>query len=452
MIQLLLAVALAPAPPEPLRGYLEIARDSNLAFRREAIDVEVARERLNEARSFLLPRLEASARYSVASGGRTIDIPVGDLVNPVYATLNDLLVAGGGDAAFGTVGNQSIELLRPHEQETFVRIVQPLWRPEIARGIEAKRSELASREAQLGAFARELDLEVRTAYFRWIAAEAAIGILDGAQALVDENARVQRSLFRNDKVTEDAPLRAEAEVAAVREQRIHAAKQADVARSYVNFLMNRPLGTPLEPIEAEALTAYEREMEGWAAGGEPDGARREELAALGHAVDAAESGRLAERARLFPTVAFAADAGIEGSGYGPGERTRFSQASLVASWVLFDGAERRSRIRQAELERRKLEVEREETASRIDLQIREARDEAAAASAAVEAARSRVTAAARSFEIADRRQHEGVLNFLGVLDARQERTEAELRLVIRRTERLIAIARLMRATATEEMP
>lgn len=452
MITFLLAVALAPAPPEPLRGYLEIARDSNLAFRREAIDVEVARERLNEARSFLLPRLEASARYTVASGGRTIDIPVGDLVNPVYSTLNDLLVAGGGEAVFGTVENQSIALLRPHEQETLVRIVQPVWRPEIARGIDAKRSELASREAQLRAFARELDLEVRTAYFRWVAAEAAIVILDGAQALVDENARVQRSLFHNDKVTEDAPLRAEAEVAAVREQRITAGKQADVARSYVNFLMNRPLETPLEPIGGEALVDYERAMEAWAAGGEPDGSRREEILALGHAVDAAESGRLAERARLFPTVAFAADAGVEGTGYGEGERTGFSQASLVASWVFFDGAERRSRVRQAELERRKLEARRDETTSRIELEVREARDEAVAASAAVEAAKARVTAAARSWEIADRRQHEGVLNFLGVLDARQERTEAELRLVIRRAERLIAVSRLLRATATQEMP
>lgn len=452
MITLLLAVALAPAPPEPLRGYLETARESNLAFRREAIDVEVARERLVEARSLRLPRLEADARYTVASGGRTIDIPVGDLVNPVYATLNELLAANGEPPRFGTVENQAIELLRDREQETAIRLVQPVWRPEIARGIDARRSELASREERLAAFARELDLEVRAAYYRWVAADAATGILEGAQALVDENARVQRSLFRNDKVTEDAPLRAEAEVAAVREQRIAAARQRDVGRSYVNFLLNRPLDTTLEPIPPEALEAYEAALAAWMDATVPDGSRREELTALGHAVDAAESARLALRARLFPTVAFAADLGVEGSGYGSGERGTFSRASLVASWTFFDGGERRSRVRQAELERRSLETSLEETRAKVDLQIREARDEAVAAAAAVDAARARFTSASRSWEIADRRQHEGVLNFLGVLDARQELTEAELRVVIRRAERLVALSRLVRATATEEMP
>lgn len=452
MLTLLLAAALAPPPPDPLRGYLEIARTSNLALMREAIDVEAARERLSEARSLRMPRLEAYGRYTVSSGGRTLDIPVGDLLNPVYATLNELLVGQGSAPRFGTVENQSIEFLRSHEQETAVRVVQPVWRPEIARGIDARTSELASREAQLAAFERELDLEVRTAYYRWVAADAAVRILEGAQGLVDENARVQRSLFRNDRVTEDAPLRAEAEVALVKEQRIQAAKQRDVGRSYVNFLLNRPLDTPLEPMPAEALAAYEAALVDWTEGADRSGADREERKALGHAVAAAEWGRLALRAQLFPTVAFAADLGSEGTGYQADERGSFARASLIASWIFFDGGERKSRVRQAELVRTRLQTSLDETSSRIDLEIREARDEAAAASAAVEAARSRFVAASRAWEIADRRQHEGILNFLGVLDARQELTEAELRVVIRRAERLVALSRLMRATAAEEMP
>jgi outer membrane protein TolC len=452
MITVLLAAALVPPPPEPLRAYVEIARTSNLALQREAIDVEAARERLVEARSHLMPRFEAYGRYTVSSGGRTIDIPVGDLLNPVYATLNELLAGQGSAPRFGAVENQTIEFLRSTEQETAIRVVQPVWRPEITRGIDARRSELASREAQLAAFERELELEVRTAYYRWVAADAAVAILEGAQALVDENARVQRSLFRNDKVTEDAPLRAEAEVAAVREQRIQAAKQRDVARSWVNFLLNRPLETVLDPIPAEALVAHETALAAWMEGADLSGAAREERKALAHAVDAAESGRRALSARLLPTVAFAADLGVEGSGYGADESGSFARASLVASWTFFDGGERRSRVRQAFLEKSRLETSRRETDASIDFQVREARDEAVAASAAVEAARSRLVAASRSWEIADRRQHEGILNFLGVLDARQELTEAEIRVVIRRTERLVALSRLVRATAAEEMP
>jgi hypothetical protein len=46
--------------------------------------------------------------YFMAGGGRTVDFPVGDLLNPVYTTLNQL--TGGNN--FPQVTNQSI-LLNP---------------------------------------------------------------------------------------------------------------------------------------------------------------------------------------------------------------------------------------------------------------------------------------------------------------------------------------------------
>ena len=37
-----------------------------------------------------LPDISMNARYTVARGGRIIEFPVGDLLNPVYITLNML--------------------------------------------------------------------------------------------------------------------------------------------------------------------------------------------------------------------------------------------------------------------------------------------------------------------------------------------------------------------------
>jgi outer membrane protein TolC len=88
---------------------------------------------LDQARARYLPALDFSARYSRADGGRTIDFPVGDLLNPVYASLNQLT----GSARFPTVANQEIDFQRTREQETKVSLTQPLYDPRIsaARGV-----------------------------------------------------------------------------------------------------------------------------------------------------------------------------------------------------------------------------------------------------------------------------------------------------------------------------
>src|SRR5512142_1620794 len=80
------SAALPPAPPAALARYLAAAEASNLALRREALDLDTARARLDAARARYQPRLDLVARYSQADGGRSIDIPVGDLLNPVYGT------------------------------------------------------------------------------------------------------------------------------------------------------------------------------------------------------------------------------------------------------------------------------------------------------------------------------------------------------------------------------
>ena len=74
----------------------------------------------------------------VADGGRTIDFPVGDLLNPVYETLDEMLVAQGQPPQFPRVRNESIALLRDQEQETKLVLEQPLYEPRIGPAVDAR--------------------------------------------------------------------------------------------------------------------------------------------------------------------------------------------------------------------------------------------------------------------------------------------------------------------------
>jgi outer membrane protein TolC len=439
----LAAAGPAPAHPAVVERCVAQAWASNLALRREALDVDTARAKLEAARGLYWPRLDFAARYSRADGGRTFDIPVGDMLNPVYSTLNQML----GTDKFPAVSNESLPLLRERDQETKLQLLQPLYRPEIARGVDAARATVASREAALAAFRRELRLEVERAYYRWFQAGRAVDVLAAAQGLVDEALRVNRSLAANGTETEDAVLRATAEVGAVRQQSAAAEADRDLAQSYLNFLLNRPADTPVEEAPASELDAMNRSVRAFAAEGTGATGRREELAALEAAVRAAEAGERAARAAQGPTVSLAVESGIQGESYRIDHNSTYALGSLVADLNLFDGNQNRSRIREAANARRQLASQTEEVARRIAMQERDARRRLAAAITSLDAAELRLAAARGAFDVVVRREREGLVNQLGFLDARNSLTSAELNHAMARAALFIAYAELDRSLA-----
>jgi outer membrane protein TolC len=441
----------APAPAVA-EAYVAEALQRNLALSLQTLEVEQARERLREARSAFQPRLDFVARYTRSDGGRTIEFPTGDLLNGVYGTLNDYLQRSGRPAVFPQLANESIPLLRPREQETKLRLVQPLWRPEIARTARAGRAAVAAREAQVAAFRRELRLTVLAGYFACEQAEAAVEILTATAALTGEAVRTSRLLAEADKITDDRVLRAEAEDLTIRQQLAEATRDRNAARRYFNFLLNRDPDAPIaraDPAELGRITANVLDAAGPNRVG-VDG--REELELGRRAVAAAAAAEAAVRARLYPTVALAVEGGLQGEEYRTGRDDRFVQGSVVAEMNIWDGRQRHSELQQARIERRRAELQLDETRRKLVLQAQQAADDLVAARAAYRAATRRAEASARAFELVRQREQAGLVNQLNFTDARAEKTRAELNQAIVAARLLVAAATLDRATAASPVP
>lgn len=455
---LLLACLLAPAllraaaVPAAAEAYVAEALERNVALSLQTLEVEQARSRLQQARSAFQPRLDFVARYTRSDGGRTIDFPTGDLLNGVYRTLNDYLQRSGQPAVFPQLGNESIPLLRPREQETKLRLVQPLWRPEIARTARAGREAVAAREAQLAAFRRELRLTVLAGYFTCEQAEAAVEVLASTLALTGEALRTNQVLAAADKVTDDRVLRAEAEDLTIRQQLAEATRDRNAARRYFNFLLNRD---PAAPITRPDPAELRRIIAALLAGPVPETAsidRREELELGRRAIAAAAAAEDAVRARLYPTLALAVEGGLQGEEYRTGRDDRFVQGSLVAEVNIWDGRQRHSELQQARIERRRAELQLQEMRQRLGLQAQQAADDLVAAGAAHAAATRRAEASARAFELVRQREQAGLVNQLNFTDARAEKTRAELNQTISGARLLVAAAALDRATAASPAP
>src|SRR3954463_7241697 len=352
----------AVEPGRPLAavidGYVREGLKSNLALRAQSLEVERAEAALDAARARYFPEAAFAARYTRAEGGRTIELPLGDALNPAYQTLNDLLVQQGQQPRFPVVQNETINFLREREQDTHISLRLPLIAPAIPAAVRAQRELLGASEYSRQAVGRRLKRDITVGYLDWLSAVRTQGIVDASVTLLNENLRVNDSLHRNGKITQDQVLRARAELLAVTQQSREARNGASQARSYLNFLLNRPLDTALEnadvaPAVAVSTHALE-ELRRSALDNRP------ELAQLAHLSRASDAQTRAAKADLWPTLSLGADGGIQGEEYEFGRGSNYATVSVLLNWTLFDGGARRAAVRQANAVARRTQTQYDE--------------------------------------------------------------------------------------------
>jgi outer membrane protein len=447
--------ARAAQPPvtmeDGLRQVIDEALAANLELRASGATVQQRLAALDQARARYLPVIDFAARYSMADGGRTIEFPVGDLLNPVYETLDQMLVAQGQAAQFPRVRNESIAFLRDQEQETKLVLEQPLYEPRLGPAVDATRADAARAEADLAALRSQVIRDVKQAYYRWIAAQQAVTVLDATLEASRENLTANDSLYRNGKVTRDLVYRAEADVLEVEQERLATASRVRIAQSYVNLLRNAPLSQPLPnaALDAETIERFRARLLAVLAGRQVDAPkqdlasqRREELKSLDAAIAVGEARQDLARAAFKPSLAFGAEAGIQGTDYGFADEDRYVLASLVLRFNAFRGGADQAALREARALTDQLRATRELAGQRVRLEVQQALENFEVAEASLDTAAKRAEAATGAFTITSRKRDLGQINQAEFIDARRAQTDAQLNVTRVRAEYLARLAEL----------
>lgn len=437
------------------------AFESNLGLSVVQAGVDQRLAALDVARARFLPTLDLQLRYSQADGGREIELPVGDLLNPVYSSLNALLAASGQPAPFTPIANQTFSFLRDREQDSVLRLSQPLYDARISA---ARRQASYGHDAArygLETYRLQLERDVRQAFYRWLASREAIDILAVTLELAEENERVNDSLYRNGKVTRDLVLRAEADRLKIDQQLARARATESLALRYVNLLCNAPLTRELESADVTdadlpRLAARIPRPTGTAAAAlqYEDTAlqRRAELRQLEAGVAAAgESERIA-RAAFKPQLALAVDTGTQGSRWDYSDQDPYVMASVIVRFNLFSGGADRASVRAARARSAELEAGRALVEQQIRMQVHEALSELEVAEASLATASRRADAAAAAFAIVAKKRDLGQVSPADYLDAQRALTEARLNGNVTRYEALAALAQVEYAIGGVEQP
>jgi outer membrane protein TolC len=441
-----MASADVPAVQRVADDLVAEALQTNLGLASVEASVDQRLAVLDQVRAQFLPTIDLQLRYTEADGGREIVFPVGDLLNPVYGSLNALLTAAGQPAPFTPIDNVSFSFMRDREQDSVMRLSQPLYDARLAAERRGAAYSYDAARFGLQAYRLRLERDVRQAYYRWLATREAVGVLEATSALARENERVNDSLHRNGKVTLDLKLRAEAERLEVEQQLVRARAVLDLARRYLNLLCNAPLGR-----EPEAAVVSDADLPRIALQIPPvRGAAledqaldsRPELRQLESGVAAAGESELAAEAAFKPQLAFAVDAGTQGAEWDYGDQDPYVMASVIVRFNLFNGGGDRAAIRAARARSAELTASRSLAEQQIRIEVQQALSDLEVAEASLATAGRRVEAATAAYTIVAKKRDLGQVSPAEYLDAQRALTQARLNGNVTRFEALGALAQV----------
>lgn len=437
-MMLAINMALAQQQDPPLEAYISVAFSNNQGLKQQRFDLDRAMFALREAKSMYLPSVSMLGSYTKASGGRTIDVPVGDLVNPIYTALNELT----SSSRFPQLSNTSEQLNPDNFYDVKLRTSLPLINAEIRYNKLIKQQLISIQQASVNVYKRALVKDIKTAYYQYYQALKGVEAYKSALQLINENIRVNTSLLKNGVRNGTALLRAQTEQQKVNAALISAQKNAENARAYFNFLLNRPLADPIDTSGIQPLVFAS----------EPDSimgvGNREELKQLKFTQEVNSLDYKLQRSAIIPKVNTFLDLGSQGTGTAFNGNTRYYLWGINLQWDLFTGGKSKYRAAQSQASLNATAAKLEETESALKLTLLQSFNNHRSAKAADKSARATLALADKYFRDQLKAYQAGQLLYLELLDAQDQLTSARLRIAQTQADIQISIAELERGQAT----
>jgi len=436
----------AQAPPNVLEQYIALGLQNNLALKQQVFQFEKSMEALKEAKAMYLPSIYFMGRFTRAGGGRMFEIPVGDLINPINASFNQLYSFHGIDANLPTnIPNQMIPFFREQEQETKLRLIQPIYHPALIANYKIRSSLSEVEQNQVAVFKRHLIKDIKSAYYIYLQTLRVLEILDETRNLLEENLRISKNLVKNDKATENIVFRAEADLALLEQEVAEAEKNKTVAAKYFNYLLNRDLDEPIET-DYDQLQPLPEIMD-FDAALQNALAHREEFRQITSAIEAAANQVGLAQSHYLPSVTAVFDYGFLAEKYIFNSDYDFWMASFVLEWSLFTGGQNKAKKAQAVLDKKRLETQKDEIEKQILLEVQEEYESLKAARLAIDAALKQEASAKSNFDIVAKKYEYGITPQIVYLDAQNVYVKAAINKTITYANYLTQYAAFERAAA-----
>lgn len=424
-----------------LEDYIQSAFSQNQGLKQQNFQLDKSLYALQEAKSLFYPQVGLTGNYTKAGGGRTIDIPIGDMLNPVYSTLNQLT----SSQKFPQLENQSILLNPDNFYDVHVRTSLPLVNTEIWYAQKIRKENITLQQAAVNVYKRKLVKDIKTAYYQYYQAGKAVDIYNTAQLQVQENIRVNTSFLANGVTNSTALTRAKAEQQKIAASITEAENKQRNAGAYFNFLLNRDLNAPIT-IDS-SIFAPEEILPAPA----PTGNTREELVQLSQQQKIASLFYRQSKSYMVPKLSTFLDLGSQGFNWNVDSKSRYYMWGVTLQWDLFAAGQRKYKAQQAAIDVSNLQAAYNESSISFQLEQQVAENNYRTAVANFRSAREQLQLSEKYYTDQSKVYKAGQLLYIELLDAQTQLTNARLQLSVAFAAVQTAIADIERTQASYKL-
>ncbi len=431
-----------------LDAYIDKALKNNITLQQKEYSYQKSLEALKESKRMFLPTVSAEASFTRAEGGRTIDFPVGEMMNPVYSnldavnqTLHQTIPDYPEVSTYPEIEDYSISLIRETEQETKLQVSMPLFNAIIIQNHKISKGLADVESINVDIYKRELVEEVKTAYYQFLKADKAMFLYNNSLKIVEQNLKARQSLYDNEKITIDELYAAKAQVSEMEKNIADATKQQIMAKAWFNFLLNVELDSEIQistELDFSPCLITLEESKSMSA------TYREELSQMDKYIEIQDNKVKMEQGQYLPKISAGAQYGFQGTDYSFTSDYDLALVGVTLKWNLFTSGQQKSKVNQARYERQITESKKQEIELQIQMDVMDSWYSVQTAQKSIDLAQQELQNYDKSYKLVEKKYQQGMANYFEYSNALNNKINAENKLIISRYDYLIEQAKLER--------
>ena len=419
-----------------LDEYVATAFQQNITLQQKTIQVEKAMIALKTAQSLYQPSVAFQGGYQSGEGGRSIAFPVGDLLNPVYSTLNALTKS----TAFPQIANVETNFFPRDFYDVKVQTTMPLYNKDISYNKQIQEQTVSLQREDVALYKRELVKQIKTAYYNYLLSLGLVKVYENSLNLALEGKKVNEKLLANGKGLPAYLLRSDSEIATIQAQIADAVKQSQAAQYYFNFLLNREL-------RAEIRIDFEVEKAVAGVYSVVPGVR-EELSLLSKSINIQETVLKMNESFYLPKLNGFVNLGSQSTLGNISSKSGYYFLGLQMDIPIFSGKRNLYKVKQTQLDIASAKNALDLSTKQFNMATEIAQKNVQSSIISFQASTKSYEAASAYLRLIEKGYKEGVSTYLETVDARNQWMNAQINYQLKQFNVLIAAAAYEREAAS----
>ena len=430
---LMLALSTASMAQKPLDKYVEIGIKNSIVLQQKNISLDKAVYSLKEANSLFFPSINLKGDYQSGEGGRQIAIPLGDMLNPVYGTLNQLTMSN----SFPQISNVETNFFPKNFYDVKLRTAMPIINADLFYNRDIQKQQIKISEFEIEIYKKELSKNIKVAYYQYLSAAKAISIYENAIKVAQEAKRINEKLLNNGKTVKAYVLRAESEIQNLQSKITNSKQQEKNAQLYFNFLINASNDQVIDTLGSTELG--EENIKNYLVS-DLAISDRAELKAINQSISILSTVNNMNKNYWLPKLNGFIDLGSQASDWKYNDRSRYYFLGLQLDIPIFTGGSHLYKIKKSKLDVELQKSQLTYVQQQLNLSANVAKNSIKSHYQNYQSAVQQTTAAKAYLDLIDRGYKEGINTFIETLDARNQLTISQIQELISKYDLMASIA------------